>query len=144
VHKAKYVTDWHTSMLAQAVLARFIDNGGFARHIRKIARVYAARHKMITSILAHDFADHLEVIPSAAGLHVAAVGRDASDGGISAVVRRASGYGVGIQELSRFAVEASPRPGLVVGYGAIPTARIEEGLRLLRSCFNSRPHDHPA
>ena len=143
VHKAKYVTDWHTSMLAQAVLARFIDSGGFARHIRKIARVYAARHKMITSILAHDFADHLEVIPSAAGLHVAAVGRDASDGRINAVVRRASDYGVGIQELSRFAVEA-PRPGLVVGYGAIPTARIQEGLHLLWSCFNSRRRGHPA
>jgi len=51
------------------------------------------------------------------------------------VVRRASDYGVGIQELSRFAVEASPRPGLVVGYGAIPTARIQEGLHLLWSCF---------
>src|SRR6266403_567106 len=40
VQKAKYVTDWHTSMLAQAALARFIEDGGFARHIRKISRVY--------------------------------------------------------------------------------------------------------
>jgi len=28
------------------------------------------------------------------------------------------------------------QPGLVLGYGAIPTARIEEGLRRLRRCFD--------
>ena len=36
VHAAKYVTDWHTSVPVQATLARFIDDGGFARHIRKM------------------------------------------------------------------------------------------------------------
>jgi GntR family transcriptional regulator/MocR family aminotransferase len=34
VRKAKFVTDWHTSVLAQSVLARFVESGGFARHIR--------------------------------------------------------------------------------------------------------------
>ena len=38
VHKAKFVKDWHTSTTIQAVLAHFIDGGGFARHIRRCAR----------------------------------------------------------------------------------------------------------
>ena len=90
-------------MLVQGVLARFIEEGGFARHIRKIGRVYSARHEMIRNILTHEFADHLEVIPSAAGLHIAAAARAASVENIS-TVRHASDHGVAIQELSRFAI----------------------------------------
>ena len=135
VHKAKYVTDWHTSMIAQAVLARFIEDGGFARHIRKVSRIYSLRRQMITDILASDFAGHLEAVPSAAGLHIAALARSASVHAIHQIARRASEQGVMLQELSRFAVDASPCAGFAVGYGAIPTARIKEGLRLLRQGF---------
>jgi GntR family transcriptional regulator/MocR family aminotransferase len=135
VHKAKYLADWHTSTLAQAALARFMEDGGFARHIRRMGGIYRARHDILTKALAHELADHLEVIPSAAGLHLAAVARTYSADQIAAVVRRASDAGVAVQELSRFAVDAPGRPGLVLGYGAIPTARIEEGLRRLRSSF---------
>jgi GntR family transcriptional regulator/MocR family aminotransferase len=137
VHKAKQVTDWHTSMPVQMALARFIDDGGFARHIRKMGGVYRARHEVVTNMLTHDFADHLELIPSAAGLHVTGVARTASADEVGAILRRASDAGVELHELSRFAVDAPARPGLVLGYGAISTAHIEEGLRRLRYCFGA-------
>jgi GntR family transcriptional regulator/MocR family aminotransferase len=136
VHKAKHVTDWHTSMLVQSAYARFIDDGGFARHIRKVGGVYRARHELVVRLLTRDFAEHLEVIPSAAGLHVTAVARTATVGETAAVVRRASDVGVAVQELSTFALRANVRPGIVLGYGAIPTGRIEEGLARLRACFD--------
>jgi GntR family transcriptional regulator/MocR family aminotransferase len=135
VHKAKFVADWHTSTTIQAVLAHFIDGGGFARHIRKAREVYRARHRMIVEALARDFADHLKVVPSTTGLHIAAVARTASADQISVVVRRASDTGVVVQELSRFGVDLPGPPGLLLGYGTIPTASIEDGLRRLRSCF---------
>ncbi len=135
VHKAKFVADWHSSMLVQAVLARFIDDGGFARHIRKVSRVYRVRREMVIDILKRDFADHLEVIPSVAGLHITATARSASVNKVSTIARRASDCGVQVQELSRFAVDAPRRAGLILGYGAIPTGHVEEGLRRLRTCF---------
>jgi GntR family transcriptional regulator/MocR family aminotransferase len=137
VHKAKFVTDWHTPTTIQAVLARFIEGGGFARHIRRVREVYRARHLMIVNGLTRDFADHLEVVPSAAGLHITATARAWSAGRLDAVARRASDSGVAVQELSRFGVDSPARPGLVLGYGAIPTARIEAGLRQLRACFDN-------
>ena len=135
VHKAKHVTDWHTSMLAQAALARFLDEGGFARHIRRVGAVYRVRHDMITTALRQEFAGHLEVIPSAVGLHVAAFTRGLSAAEVAAVARRATEAGVAVQELSRFALESGRQAGLLFGYGAIATAHIQEGLRRLRSCF---------
>jgi len=137
VHKAKYVTDWHTSMVLQVALAQFIDRGAFARHIRKVRRVYTTRHETIVRILNRDFSDFLEVIPAVAGLHVTASSRSLSVDEISEVAVRASELGVQIQRLAKFALGGPPRAGLLFGYGAIPTARINEGLSLLRSCFGS-------
>ena len=136
VHKAKYVADWHTSMVLQVALAHFIDDGAFARHIRKVRRVYTERHETVTRILKKDFADHLEVVPAVAGLHVTALARSASVEQISNTVQRASALGVEIQRLAKFAVDGPPRAGLLFGYGAIPTSNIPKGLALLRSCFD--------
>jgi GntR family transcriptional regulator/MocR family aminotransferase len=135
VHKAKLVTDWHSPTTIQAVLAHFIDNGGFARHIRKVREVYRARHRMIRETLVHELAQHLEVVPSVAGLHIAAVARSYSADQVNAVVRRAAAAGVAVQELSQFGFDSPGLPGLLLGFGAIPTARIEDGLRRLNSCF---------
>ena len=137
VHRAKYVTDWHTSLPLQAALADFIEDGGFARHLRKLNATYRARHNLLVQLLSRDFANRLEVIPSAAGLHVAALARTASAERLSGIVRRASEAGVAVQALASFAFEQPAQPGLVLGYGAIPVRCIEEGLGRLRSCFES-------
>jgi GntR family transcriptional regulator/MocR family aminotransferase len=135
VQRAKQVTDWHTALPLQMALARFIDDGGFARHVRKMRNIYRVRHAMVTHGLSNEFADHLQTVPSSVGLHVAALARTASVDEIDTVVRRASDAGVEVQTLSRFAVHSPASPGLVLGYGAVPAAKIEEGLRRLRVCF---------
>jgi GntR family transcriptional regulator / MocR family aminotransferase len=135
VERAKQVTDWHTSLPLQMALARFIDDGWFTRHIRKMRNIYRVRHVMLTRGLTNEFADHLQIVPSTVGLHVAAVARYATVDEIDAVARRASDVGVQVQTLARFAVQAPPKPGLVLGYGAISAPNIEEGLRRLLNCF---------
>jgi GntR family transcriptional regulator/MocR family aminotransferase len=137
VQKAKQVTDWHTSLPLQVALASFIDDGGFARHIRKMRNIYQVRHALVMHGLTNEFADHLQTIPSTVGLHVAAFARNASAVEINAVARRAAAAGVQVQSLSRFAYQVPAKPGLVLGYGAIPAAGIEAGLRRLRLCFDA-------
>lgn len=137
LHKAKFVSDWHSSTLAQAALARFIDEGAFARHVRKMAAVYRERYEILVRVISNQFGEHLELIPSTTGLHVTALARTMSANQIASIARRAVGCGVAVQSLSPFAVSARVRAGLMLGYGAIPSADIEEGLRRLRTCFNS-------
>jgi GntR family transcriptional regulator/MocR family aminotransferase len=136
LHKAKFVSDWHSSALVQAALARFIDDGAFARHVRRMTAVYRLRHEMLADALSRDFADLLDLVPSTTGLHLTTLARSMSADRIAEVARRARERGVAVQMLSRFAVATIPQAGLVLGYGAIPTAHIEEGLRLLRACFD--------
>lgn len=133
--KAKFVTDWHTATIAQHALARFIDEGAFARHIRKLSRLYSARHAMLTEAIRSNFGDYLDLVPSSTGLHIAATARTASLDDIDAIASRAFELGVAIQT---FPLARMPEAGLMLGYGAIETARIAEGLRRLRHCFEER------
>jgi GntR family transcriptional regulator/MocR family aminotransferase len=137
LHKAKFVSDWHTATLAQAALGRLINDGGFALHIRRATRIYGERHELVVNALTRDFANHLNLIPSTTGLHVAALARAASVAQIASVARRARDAGVAVQILSSFALGATERAGLVLGYGGIATEEIPEGLRRLRRCFDS-------
>jgi GntR family transcriptional regulator/MocR family aminotransferase len=133
--KAKFVSDWHSPPLAQRALARFIADGSFARHIRKVGKVYGERRAIVTGMLERDFAGHLELIPSNSGLHVGTVASHASVEQLADIARRAAGLGVAIQQFSDFAVDSRRRAGITIGYGAMATAKIAEGLRRLRKCF---------
>jgi GntR family transcriptional regulator/MocR family aminotransferase len=138
VHRAKFLSDWHSPTLLQAALARFIDDGLFARHLRRVNAVYRERHELVTTTLARDFADHLELYPSTTGLHVAARARNASVATVAEVARRAVADGVAVQLLSSFFAGAERRQaGLVLGYGGIATSDIDEGLRRLLRSFDS-------
>ena len=131
LHAAKYVTDWHTSLSLQAALAAFIDEGGFARHLRRMRGVYQARHERITRLLRTEFKGVLDVIPSAAGLHVTALACGDARDAIGSVIERAAARGVACQRLPTLG-----QPGIMLGFGAIATDRIDEGLHRLRQCFD--------
>jgi len=113
-------------------LARFIDEGAFARHLRKASRTYGERREVLTAAIKRNFGDYLDLVPSSTGLHIAAYARGASIDNIDAIASRASDLGVAIQP---FRVGEEPR-GITLGYGAIETGQIEEGLRRLRRCFD--------
>ncbi|MEZ2130752.1 MULTISPECIES: PLP-dependent aminotransferase family protein [unclassified Sinorhizobium] len=140
LHKAKFVSDWHSPTLVQMALARFIDQGAFGRHVRRVSSIYRERHQILADAITHEFAEHLELIPSTMGLHVTALARKMSADQIADIARRAADCGVAVQVLSHFAVDAIPRAGIMLGYGAIPAAHIEEGVHLLRACFDSGTH----
>ncbi len=128
---AKYVSDWHSPLTNQAALARFIDEGLFARHIRKMRIEYKARHERILEVLAGQ-GDWLRPIESVAGMHLTALlppGRHLST---QAALDRTEGAGIAVYPLPAFYAARPAQSGFVLGYGAIPVAKIEDGLRLLR------------
>jgi GntR family transcriptional regulator/MocR family aminotransferase len=139
-HKAKFVTDWHTATIAQSALARFIDEGAFARHIRKVSRTYSERHAVLTAAIKMNFDDHLDLVPSSTGLHIAAYARKASFDHLDAIASRAFDLGVAIQP---FPLQGELQAGIMLGYGAVETAQIAEGLGRLRRCFDERMSRRP-
>jgi len=133
--KARFVSDWHGALPVQSAIARFIEDGEFARHLRRMRRVYAVRRDVIVDTLSRTFEGELRVVPSVAGLHIAAVAPQASVERMADVARRAADLDVAVQALGSFAHDVPSTPGLVLGYGAIAEDRIGEGLRRLRQCL---------
>jgi GntR family transcriptional regulator / MocR family aminotransferase len=131
-NKARQITDWHSATIVQSALARFIDEGAFARHIRRVSRTYGERHAVLTAAIRRNFGDYLDLVPSSTGLHIAAYARRVSADQIDAIVSRAFDLDVAVQP---FRVERETQ-GIMLGYGAIETSRISEGLRRLRRCFD--------
>ncbi|MFI6484622.1 PLP-dependent aminotransferase family protein [Nonomuraea sp. NPDC050663] len=118
---AKQLTDWHGDPTTQAALARFIDEGLLARHIRKATKIYAARHQRIAEIL--DRIPGLTIIPSVAGLHLCAR--------LDPGARAHTGPGLAVERLESYCGELPVQPGLVLGYGSVSVSGIDDGLRLL-------------
>jgi GntR family transcriptional regulator/MocR family aminotransferase len=131
---AKFLSDWHTSLPPQAALARFIDEGKFARHVRRMRVIYQARYQRIRDVLERDFASLLAPIPSSVGLHLSATSQTGTAQDMVNALQCAEPAGVFLFPLSDFAV-GHAQPGLVIGYGAIPLERIDEGLHRLRACL---------
>jgi GntR family transcriptional regulator/MocR family aminotransferase len=122
---AKQLSDWHAPILAQDTLAAFIAEGHLARHVRKMRRVYAGRHEALLRAIASHAPDALQPIPSTAGLHLAVRLRGTRGRDVAA---RAKEAGVLVHALDSFAT-VSPAPnGLVLGYGMIEAARIDEAV----------------
>lgn len=133
---AKQLSDGHGQIATQAALARFMDEGQLARHIRKAARVYAARHAAILATMDAGLADQLELVPSAAGLHMTTRlrrGGKAVDGvaTVDKVVAAARERGIAVESLASYCHDAPAQAGFVIGYGAIRSDSVREGLARL-------------
>jgi GntR family transcriptional regulator/MocR family aminotransferase len=132
---AKRLTDRQGETPTQAAMARFIDRGEFARHVRRAAREYARRHHLVVEALHDDFRQWLRPVPSVAGLHVCALLAGGSTVSLDQVVADARNSGVATEVLAGYCGESPAQSGLVIGYGAIAAEDIGEGLRRLADSF---------
>jgi GntR family transcriptional regulator/MocR family aminotransferase len=92
----------------------------------------------VTEAIRRELHAWLQVIPSAAGLHLAAQVAPGASIDLDEVVRRAETWGVVVRSPSYFSAEVPARAGLVIGYGAIPESKVAEGIRRLTLSFRGR------
>jgi GntR family transcriptional regulator / MocR family aminotransferase len=125
----RQLVDWHPPIAMQTALAGFISDGLLDKHIRRSRRVYAERHHMLTDALSGPLGDHLAAQASNAGLHIAALLR----GGLCEkdVLQAAARHGIAIYGLHDCFRTAPPRPGLLIGFGAVSTTGLPAALRTL-------------
>jgi GntR family transcriptional regulator/MocR family aminotransferase len=124
---ARQLGDGYGQVAVQAALARFIDDGQLARHVRRAGRAYADRHARIVARLAAEEA--LEVLPSAAGLHVTALLLDGGADCAARVCAAAAASGVAVDDLSIYQ-DSTMQAGFVFGFGAVDPDRIDAGLTI--------------
>ena len=136
--KARAMTGWCSSMLDQAVLAEFIAEGHFARHIRRMRSLYAERQSALVEAAQRELGDLLQIQAHPAGIHL--VGWLSAGLDDTAVSREAARLGVEAQPLSAFCFKKggqSLRSGLVLGYGAHDGREIKRGMSKLAQAIHT-------
>ena len=138
LREAKRVTVWDGDAVTQGALADFLAEGHHAAHVRRATKVYRARRERLLAGL-DDLGDWLEVVPSAAGLHVCTFLRDPALDDL-AIAEEALVAGVFVDPLSPRYLEQPPRHGLAFGVGGIPLEGIAPALAVLQRVLSaSRP-----
>jgi GntR family transcriptional regulator/MocR family aminotransferase len=128
---AKAFADTGTAHLEQRVLADFIAEGFFERHLRRARVRNAARRKALLGALARELGDAVQVTGANAGLHVVAWLRDVRPGELRTLRDLAARRDVGIHLLAPFYAMRPRRAGIMLGYAALDEAAITEGVRRL-------------
>jgi GntR family transcriptional regulator / MocR family aminotransferase len=122
---AKWLTDRHTEISEQHVIASFIAEGHFGRHIRRMQRIYYDRQVTLLRALAR-WMPFLQPVRSVAGLHLAGFLPPIIP--VDEIISRAAATGVGLYALAPF-YQTHARTGLMFGFGSCTVDDISEGIR---------------
>jgi GntR family transcriptional regulator / MocR family aminotransferase len=123
-----------TPSIDQAALADFINEGHFARHIRRMRTLYAERQSALVETARRELGDLLEVNPSEAGIHL--VGWLAGGADDRRASEAAAREGVEAQALSTFSLNHKMRDGLLLGYAGYDERQIRVGIRKLGTALS--------
>lgn len=127
---AKWLTDRHVALLYQAVLALFIDEGHFERHLRRMRKVYERRRQALLEAFAEHFGDRARLLGTQSGMHVLVHLEDVGDA--EAYIARAAEQGVGIYSARMYYTGEAPKgASFLMGYSSVTDDGIREGVRLL-------------
>jgi GntR family transcriptional regulator/MocR family aminotransferase len=137
---ARSAVDLHPPAHPQAVLADFITEGHFARHVRRVRVLYAERQAGLLAAAGEALDGHLALEADPAGLHL--VGWLADGIPDTEVTDAAAAEGVVVSPLSRHALRSSSMPAgrgaLLLGYAGFGVGQLRAGVRGLRRAFETR------
>jgi GntR family transcriptional regulator/MocR family aminotransferase len=133
---AKWLTDRHVALLYQAVLALFIDEGHFERHLRRMRKLYQRRREALIAAFDRYFGDRAKVTGAESGMHVLVHIDDIDDAG--RFEHEARRQGVGIYSARPYYSLQPPRGAtFLMGYSSIDESEIDEGIRRLKQAVRT-------
>jgi GntR family transcriptional regulator/MocR family aminotransferase len=132
---ARAAADQHPPVLDQAVLADFIGEGHFARHLRRMRVAYRERLEAITAAAARYCGGALRLRPTRTGLHTIA---DLAGADAARVSREAAARGVEATPLSAyFARRGTHANALVLGFAAVRPEAARRGMERLAAAIEA-------
>ena len=111
-----------SSAVVEQALSRFMDDGRFVEHIRKMRRVYRERRDVLFDCLKNDCGSYLEPQPTDAGMHMLAWLINGIDDQMAHLALLEAG--IESLPLSAYCIEPLGRSGIVLGFSGANERRI--------------------
>ena len=137
--KIRSAMDQHSSPIDQATLARFITEGFFLSHIKRMRKLYAERRDFFIKQFNELLGDRFTLQVPEAGLNIVAWLKREED--YEMIKRITSDIGVRPSTLSFFCIQAKLKPAFVFGFAAWTPTQIRESLIKLASTLSNRGKD---
>ena len=134
--KIRAVMDQHSPAIDQATLARFLTEGFFLSHIKRMRKLYSDRREFFIEQFNNLLRKYFILEVPEAGLHFVAWLRRKDD--LPVITRVCGEIGIRPSPLSSCFMKAEPAPALTFGFAAWSRAQIREGLGKLAAALNSK------
>ena len=131
--KIRSAMDQHSSPIEQATLARFITEGFFLSHVKRMRKIYSERRDFFIKQFNELLGDLFTLQVPEAGLNVVAWLKREED--FPMIRRVILDIGVKLSVLSFFCIEAKLKPAFVFGFAAWTSTQIRESLVKLASAL---------
>lgn len=125
--KMRTVTDRSPPRVAQMILADFMNEGHFEKHIREMRMLYANRQTVLLEALDEHLGDFITPDPSNAGLHL--VGYLPDGVADQTVAEQLFQHGIIALPLSFYSTKPLDQDGLLLGYAPVPQDEIRKKVR---------------
>ena len=119
----------HSPLIDQAILAEFIAEGHFARHVRRMRTLYKERQEILIEEVRRNLKGLLEMKADDAGMHLVGWLPDNLDDREAA--QKAAEVNIRLSAISDHCINEYPRGGLVFGYAAFDEKQIRSGIAKL-------------
>ncbi len=111
--------------LTQSVLAEFIDEGHFSKHVRRMRLVYAERHQAIIEAIRSDLDGLIDVAAAKTGMNVIGwLPQNGQNSNDLVAVQKLNAHGIVSAPMSVQYCAGQPRHGLMLGFGCSPVEEI--------------------
>src|SRR6185312_12127791 len=130
---ARDAADSFSLTLYQLVMADFIREGHFARHIRRTRTIHMKQRSKLIDAIRSFMPDKLEVVGDAVGTQLTVLLPPGVDDVV--VAQKAVKNVLSVQPLSASYIKPSRRGGLILNYGAARIGEIPAAIQALRLCI---------
>ena len=138
--KIRSAMDQHSSPIDQATLARFVTEGFFLSHIKRMRKIYSERRDFFIKQFNQLLADRFLLQVPEAGLNIVAWLKREEE--FEMIKRATLEIGVRPSPLSFFCIEAKLKPAFVFGFAAWTQTQIRESLVKLALALRDGGRDH--
>ncbi len=131
---AKSIADRQNAIMEQMITAKFMENGHFTKHIRKMRLLYKERQEILINEINKLPGNKIHIERNDAGMHLIAWLPDGYDD--REIKKLAQKRGLIVNSLTEHAMYFPVKPGLILGYTAFNKVSISEGVQRLRDVLH--------
>lgn len=132
----KWLNDRGSALVYQRMLALFIRNGGYEKHLRRMSRRYSARRECLVNSLQERFGSKVIIRGSNAGLHMTIALQGMTPKRAEAMIGGCRQAGVGVYSMGPYYLKAPPEGDLLLGFSGVTETQIREGVERIGRVYD--------